>query len=450
MKNLLILSCSLLFLNVSAQDHFSGISTSRRVGILNVGVNPAELTNLTSKYEVNLFSTSINISNNKVGFKDLTGDENIEDLIFVGTEPVNMRLDAEFHGPGFAMRLNNKWAFGVSSKAYAKVNIVDINPELGEALSLNSVAGTTTLSNNYNQRLNGTTWGEVGFSAARNLFESEKYKFSAGLTLKLLFPGSYVNLGLDKFNGTIDTNVLGDAYLNDVDNATLNIAYSGNLAGSFTDSSDYTNSLFGSLNGLGADIGFNYQLKDEKGYKLNSGLAIRNLGAMTFKGDNNSATTYILNIPDGTPTEPGLYLNQFDGVDNLEDIEQILLDSGYLDKAEKTNADFKVKLPTVFSAYVDYKVVSSFYVSLYTQQKLGDDSNNNQATTQNVISLTPRFSLKNFEVYVPIASNEISGTTGGFGFRLYGFYLGSGSIITALISDTKQADFHFGYRLGLR
>ena len=42
-------------MTASAQDHFGGITTSKRVGILNVGMNPSELSNLKSKFEVQLF-----------------------------------------------------------------------------------------------------------------------------------------------------------------------------------------------------------------------------------------------------------------------------------------------------------------------------------------------------------------------------------------------------------
>ncbi|HLF51450.1 hypothetical protein [Flavobacterium sp.] len=450
MRNLLILSCSLLFLNVSAQDHFSGINTSSKVGILNAGINPAELSNITSKYEFIVFSASVNAANNKVGFDDLINSDNIEDLIFAGDEPVNMRIDAEIYGPGFAMKMD-KWVFGLSTKAYAKLTLEDVDSKLGEAINSGTIGslftGSTTINNDNNQRLNGTTWGEVGFSVARNLFENEKHKFNAGTTLKLLFPGSYANFGADKFHGTIEVSA-GQAYLNDTD-ATLNIAYSGNLANSFTNFEDYSQSLFGKLNGFAVDFGLNYKWKDIDNYKVNAGISIRNIGGMTFEDTNNSSTNYELNIPPGTPLEPGLNLNQFENVDSLQEIETILQNSGYL---TTTNSEkkFKVKLPTVFSAYADIKMVSRFFVTLYAQQKLGDDNKDDQVTTQNIFSVTPRFSLKNYEVYSSWASNEISGVTGGLGFRVYGFYLGSSSILTALTSDTKQADVYLGYRFGLK
>ncbi|MDD5150202.1 MAG: DUF5723 family protein [Flavobacterium sp.] len=435
---------------MSAQDHFSGMKTSRRVGILNADINPAELSNLSSKYEVNFFSLSFNISNNKVGFSDIVNGNNIEDLIFKGNEPVNMRIDAEIFGPGFAMKIN-KWSLGLTTKGYAQLNLVDVDPNLGDAINSginNIIPGSTTIINNdNNQRLNGTSWGEVGFSAARNLFENEKHKLNAGATIKLLFPDSYTNLGLDKFQGTINT-LATEAYLNNTQ-ANLNIAYSENLSGSNTNFSDYSKSIFGNLNGFAVDLGLNYRLKDKDDYKINAGLSVRNIGAMTFKNTGNSSTNYNLKIQPTIANPNGLALSQFQNIGSLSDVETILQNDGYLTKTE-SNTDFKVNLPTILSLYADVKVYSKFYLTLYTQQKLRDNGENNQIITQNVISITPRYSLKNFEVYSAWANNEISGTTGGLGFRAYGFYLGSSSIVTALVSDTKQADFYIGYRLGLR
>lgn len=73
MKKLLLplLALTLLFQLASAQEHFSGINTSKRVGILNATVNPAELGNLSNKYEINLLNFSSTVSNNKISFQDI-------------------------------------------------------------------------------------------------------------------------------------------------------------------------------------------------------------------------------------------------------------------------------------------------------------------------------------------------------------------------------------------
>jgi len=434
-----------------AQDHFAGLNTSNRVGILNTSINPAELSNLSKHFEVNVFGLSLNVANNKIGYSDLMSDTDLESLLFKGNDPVNMRVDTEIYGLGLAMKYK-KWGFAITSKAHGKLDIIDVDPKLGDALAnsgLNTAIGSSSIvKNDYNQRLNGTTWGEIGFTLSRNLVDKEKYKINVGATFKLLFPGSYANLGLDKFQGTI-TNNAGQVYLSNT-NANLNFAYSGALANSFSNFDDYSQSVFGGMNGFATDLGFNYQWKDKpeanpkkngNKYKLNIGLAVRNIGTMTFKDDNNKSTNYSLNIVGSQ----SLNLNQFENIESIKDIESTLINSGFLTK-NQSNKDFKVKLPTVFSAYADVKIISKLFITGYIQQKLNDDNANNQITVQNSITITPRVNLGYFELYSPWTNNEVSGLNGGFGFRIGGFYLGSGSIVTAMINDTKQADFYTGFR----
>ncbi len=444
MKNLLIASCLLIAFNLSAQDHFSGITTSKRVGILNVGMNPSELANLNSRFEVQLFSSSINISNDKIGFNDIVDGNNLESLIFNGSEPVNFNVDTEFLGPGFAIKLL-KWGFAVNSKGHIKANIVDVDPNLGSAITnnaLNAIGGSSIISSPNNQRINATAWGEIGFSVAHKVYETKKHKINAGITLKLLFPGAFANIGVDKFQGTITDN-LGNLILTNA-SANMNIAYSGNLGAEFTNTSDYTKSVFGNLQGMATDIGVDYQLLGSgKNYKLKIGAALKNMGSMTFKSSDNYSTDYTLSIQGSQQ----LSLNDFNNDTGVQDIEQTLIDSGYLNKTPQSN-DFKVQLPTVLNLYADIKIVPKVNITLFTQQKMKSNSGNDQITSQNIISATPRFSVGFFEAYLPVAINEVSGTTAGFGFRLGGFFLGSNSILTALTSDGKQADFYTGFRFG--
>ncbi|MFD2890415.1 DUF5723 family protein [Flavobacterium chuncheonense] len=447
MKNTLLTLCCLATIYSFGQEHFSGINISKRNGLLNATVNPAELTNMTSKYEINAFAFSANVSNNKISIGDVLNGDNVEDKIFTGSEPVNLRLDAIVQGPGFGMRYK-KWGFAVTSAGNIKSNAIDVDVNFGNALT-NSLISSSQINSNYNQRMNAMTWGEIGLSAARDIFENEMHKFSAGATFKMLFPGSYMNLGVDRLNGTV-TNVLGDVYLSNA-YASVNIAYSGNLANDYSDSSNYSKLFAGGLNGYAVDFGVNYQWKGDSNddtdyaanYKLNAGASVRNLGSMKFKDDNNNDTDYTLEIQ-GLES---LNLNQFEDTNSITDIEQTLLDSGYLTK-NTSNNDFKVTLPTVLNAYVDYNLYNKWYISGYLQQKISDDTQNDFSTIQNIVTLTPRFAGKNYEIYVPFSQNEVSDFTTGFGFRLAGFFMGSGSAITALLNDSKQADFYMGYRVG--
>jgi hypothetical protein len=276
---------------------------------------------------------------------------------------------------------------------------------------------------------------------ARNLYDDGTHRFGAGVTLKVLFPGSYANFGANDFSGTINY-TLGDVELTDA-TANLNIAYSGNLGESFDESSDYFKSLFGKPNGFAADLGVNYQWHDtEPGkYRINAGFAIRNLGQMTFSDTNNASTNYSLNIP----STDALNLNQFEDISSLEEVEQILLESGFLNRTQNNSTDFKVKLPTTFTAYADIKLIPTIYATVFTQQRMKKNDENDQIAVENVTSVTPRFLIKNVELYAPLSINEISGFSAGAGFRAYGLYIGSSSIITALTSDSKQADLYVGF-----
>ncbi len=451
MKKITLLLCSLIFSPTFAQDHFSGITTSKRVGILNASLNPSELSNLDSKFEVQLMSFSLNVANNKIGFSDIANGNNLEDLIFKGDGPVSFNVDAEFLLPGVALKVLN-WGFALTTAGHIKTNVTDFDPTVGDAFingALNSVtSGTTTISNTNNQRINAATWGELGFSASHKIFENKKNKISGGVTLKLLFPGSYANIGAGNFQGTFTTNTtnpsgpdFGKIILSNA-NADINIAYTGALANSFTNSSDYTKSLFGNLNGIAADLGINYQLKGAgKSYKLKIGAAVKNIGNMTFKGDDIYSKDYKLNIAGSNKLD----LIVFENVSGVKDIETAF---GSNLSVLENKKDFKVKLPTILNLYADIKVISKLNVTLFLQQKMNADSANDQITSQNIFSVTPRVSLGFFEAYMPIGVNEISGTTAGLGFRLGGFFLGSNSILTAVTNDSKQADFYTGFRFG--
>jgi hypothetical protein len=447
MRILLLFLVSILCTGAYSQEHFAGINTSRRTGLLNANLNPAELVNLLNQYEVNVLNVSANVSNNKVTFGDIVGGEsNFERLLFSGREAVSLNADVEILGPGFGMKID-KWAFAITSVAKVKANLTDVDVNLGSSVtttSMGGILGISTINSKYNQRVAATTWGEIGLSAAREIYNDGTNKLSAGLTFNLLFPGSYANISIDRLQGTI-TVANENASLTDAE-ANLNFAYSGSLANDFSDGSNFTDFFAGGLNGIATNIGFNYQWldgQDNNKYKLNAGLSFKNLGSMTFKDDNNVSNNYSLSIPAGEE----LNLNQFDQVSNIREIEDVLIQSGYLTQVQ-SNKDFKVKLPAMFAAYADYNVSGDWYVTGYLQQKLKDDDTNGQVAMQNMGTITPRYSTELFEAYLPMSINEVSGFTAGVGFRVGGFFIGSGSILSAAVSDTNQADAYIGFRFG--
>lgn len=445
MKSSLLIIASLFCSGIYAQEHYAGINTSKRVGILNTVINPAEFANLSNDHEIHAFSVSANVANNKLTFGEILSGNNFESLIFAGDEPTNLRADIDILGPSFAMKVD-KWAFGITSSAKIRANMVDVNVDLANAVTnsgIEALFGTYDISTGYNQRATATSWGEIGFSAARELFDDEEHRFTGGATFKLLFPGSYANMAASNFEGRVE-NVAGNVDLVNA-SAMVNIAYSGSLAGDYNDNSNFTRFFAGGLNGFATDLGVNYQWKDmeDGGYRLNAGISVRNIGSMTFKDDNNISRTYDLNV-DGIER---FDLNQFENANSIEEIQQIIENSGYVNINE-TQRNFRVNLPTVFSVYADVKLHNNWHATGFIQQKVNEDNDNQQIAVQNLITVTPRYTTGFFEAFAPLSHNEISGFTAGIGARVGGFFIGSGSVLSAVFGNTEQADAFIGFRYG--
>src|SRR5690606_1169318 len=62
----------------------------------------------------------------------------------------------------------------------------------------------------------------------------------------------------------------------------------------------------------------------------------------------------------------------------------------------------------------------------------------------NGFTATPRFEGRAFGIYVPINYNDLTKLNAGVSLRMGPLFVGSGSVLTALMGESKQADFHIG------
>lgn len=423
------------FFSAYSQDHFSGIATSRKGGVLNANLNPAELANLRTKYELGIFSTSGNFYNNKLGSNDIGSlDENSK--LYEGNSDINLRIDVAGLGPSFGIKLG-KWAFLVSTATNFKYSLVNVNPTFAGIILDNSnvLSNYSNLQIDKKQRINAVSWGEVGLGASNTIYETDVEKLNVGVTLRLLFPGSYYNLELDGFKGNVYNISTDSVSLSNV-NTNLRVEQSGNF--------QELDQTWGKLNGLATDIGFNYQWKGKhEEYKLNAGLVLKNVGSMIFNSDNSYSTNYHIAVPDNQNFDLSVFK---DSLLDAQNIESKILSSGFAERTMKQEK-FKVALPLLLAGYVDVRVVNNFYITVSGQRRIKKDA---KIPYQNTFSITPRYSLRHFEVFLPISSNEISGFTSGLGFRAGFFFIGSNSICTALINNGKQMDVYFGLRFGFK
>lgn len=439
MKKLILSICFLTFTTVYSQISFVGTTTSSRVGFLNSTLNPAELSNLSNNVDVHLLGINAFVGNNKLSASDFL-KSNLEQKLVdePGDFSANIGLIAQ--GPGVAFRVK-KWGFAVSARTEANLIVSDINRDFAKAIIDNNLLmASTAINSNTNQRINGVVWGEVAASAATALINNDNHSLSVGVTGKLLFPGTYANMGVQTFQGSINT-IGTENYLSNA-NASVNFAYSGALANDFGEFDNISKSFFGGLNGLGVDLGASYTYKKNSFDFFKIGLSIRNIGSMTIKNDNTRNFNY--QFSSGTP---GLGLNQFSDVTSLSKIEQILLNSGNLSNNQNQN-ELTINLPTTINMYASIYGLGIFELDFLMQQRVNNNSDNYQINTPNYYALIPRLDLGFINLFVPASFNDYNNFNAGFGLNIGGFYLGSNSLLTNVLGDGKDGDLYLGIQFG--
>lgn len=405
-------------------------------------MNPAELNNLSRPVEVNFFATNASIINNTLRFGELVNNESgiWDKLLDNSDRPITGIFDISVLIPSVGIKFG-KWSLGIASQAQTTASFLNIDPNLAQYITDSNWDENTLglgLKSSYNQRTLSGTWFESGIMVGREIWNTPKSKLSVGTNFKILFPNQYINVGVGNFEGEIYTSGSEVILTNALGH--VNFSYNSGLIDSRNFSINYDAVGIGKINGVGLDLGVNYQFKDEKGVWFSSGLAVRNLGSMKF-ADGHVNHTFRMEIPTGEEFRIDLLES------DLKSIETQFLESGYFNW-ETEEVGIRASLPTVIAINAEMRFTSFLYVAIYGQKTVNNESNNTQIPTMNIVSLTPSFSFGKFEVYSPLVYNEISRFNAGLGLRFGGFFIGSQSLVSGFLADTRKADIHMGLSWG--
>ncbi|HUP13147.1 MAG TPA: hypothetical protein VM187_13060, partial [Niastella sp.] len=92
---------------------------------------------------------------------------------------------------------------------------------------------------------------------------------------------------------------------------------------------------------------------------------------------------------------------------------------------------------------------SGFYLNVAGQISMSNnDKKGFNNRTYSGVTFTPRFETKQFGAYIPVNYNQLSKFNAGASLRMGPLFVGSGSLLTALLDNSKQVDFHIGIRFG--
>ena len=425
------------------QESFLGVQNSQRKGMINAMMNPAELNHLHKKVEVSFFALGETLDNNVLSFQDMLTDFNQFESIFGRiSEPVNVRTDLTVMGPSVGIRLK-KWSLGFTSQIRAKVDVIDFNPKLGDAIVNETTAsGTnqTQLDLPYNQRINAVGWLELGLMAGTRIWETETQSLSLGGHFNVLFPGTYANMGLDQIQATLLTGP--DQVRLSNARGVLNLSYDDRWDINRTGGLGFDTDLWSgfSARGFSMDLGATYLLKRNGRRFLNLGMSLKNLGAMST-ASSQITRNYQINI---APTE-SFRIDNLEG--SIEEIEEQLVASGFFTASREETAT-RIRLPLLLAAYAEFSPARNFQVSVYGQKRIDDESGNRQLSSPDLLVITPRFITGKLEIYSPWMHHQVSGLAGGLGIQFGGFFIGSQSVITGLLADSSRLDVHAGLAWG--
>ncbi len=110
---------------------------------------------------------------------------------------------------------------------------------------------------------------------------------------------------------------------------------------------------------------------------------------------------------------------------------------------QSTDGSYKVNLPTRMLVDADYHINRNWYVNVTGQLSLVSTTVEKPFNTAyySGITLTPRYDARSFGFWLPIHYNPVTSFNAGFGFRAGPLIMGSGSVISTLLGNSKQADF---------
>lgn len=469
MRKLLLTLCiaATLPLAATAQRYF-GIATSNWSGTNSLYLNPANIADSRHRFTIDLFSVNFGFDNNlgtinRTGLMDrfYRGDSvNINDVFRFNANQDKFDMTApyvEVRGPGFMWAINSKHSIALTTRLRGFNQLTDFDQDLYRYIADRNY---DIDRNNFQLdafNWNANVWSEIGLSYATVLYNKEKHMLKGGITVRYLGGIGYVNA---RSNGGI--NATYDSTQNTLTVSNADIQFNTNVLNtdeelsSSVDAGDIFSRFFGAKggSGIGGDVGLVYEYRPNymtnkydmdgqtgitdrsvNNYKFRIGVSVTDIGAITYRNNNNSGRF------SGSGTINGDDLE--DSVGNYENFKTYMENNGF--NVDTTASNTKMGMPTALLVNVDYNIYKNFYANLtYVQGIASRTADGNYYYNQ--ITLTPRYDVRTFSVGLPITYNMLTQNVRvGLGARIAGFFVGSDDLLAMVGSNTQYGtNIYFG------
>ncbi|WP_282121825.1 DUF5723 family protein [Algibacter mikhailovii] len=451
MKRIILVFLFLSTTFIARSQSYIGFLSDNYSGVHAVISNPAQIVGTPYKLDINLIGASALLGNDYYGvnvFDALNDDYDIN--LEANKYPLadnRAGANVDVLGPAVMFNLNRNSSMALFTRGRSFGNVNNISGSTIEAIADSSTNDFSISEDDINGLGNG--WLEFGVTYAHIILNKNQHVLKGGLTLKYLkgagsayAVGENVTLdydseGTDLGGGETTGSISSTGFLNYARFAEF-------------DNENYNYDLPSGADGFGSDLGFVYEWRPnylnndldidnpknkQSSYKLKIGLSVTDIGYVDYKNGIRQG----FNITKENVSE--------EDFDNAEDLGSFL-EANYA--LTNSSRGYKIDLPTALHLNIDWMLKSKLFLNLNTDYSLMSKDRRTANFISNIVSLTPRYETKSFSFYLPLSVIDNSGFRMGAGIRTGPFYIGSGSIISALTSsNNKEADIYAGFKIGV-
>jgi len=437
--------------SLKAQD-MPGFRTDNYNGVNGVFFNPANAADSRYQYDIGILGLSGGGSNNNLNFSygkffDLISDTGIVNRLVGHGSKSSAMFNLAAYTPSFMINVTPTTTVGFVSRTRAMLIVTDFDGNLISAVQNDLNQNPPyQINNNANMRLSVNAWSEYGATVGQVLLNEGNHFLKGGLTLKYLAGIANAYMNVNRLQGSVDVDNAGKTYLTNTSGGFA-MGVGGLDINNLDDARlDYSG------NGMGMDLGFVYEYRPDEfkdmpnKYLFKVTAAVLDIGSIKYKRIGNSSADFQVHIPSGQQ----FYLDNFDG--SIADYKATMDKyKAYFTQSSGSDGSYKVSLPTTLQLGVDVRAYDRIYASLYSQIALV----NNKSKAYNpmyvsTVTVTPRYERSAYAFYLPVSYNSLTNMNLGFGFRAGPVYAGSASLLGSLLGFSKQVDFYFGFRAGLK
>lgn len=403
-------------LEANAQD-YQAVKGSSYAGALTVSDNPASILSTPYPWDITIFSVGLKNTTNAINFNNLSYLHHEDTLAYRWKNGDIRRYGAvnfNVHLLNVRLNLGRKQAisFGANLRGYTtartgKFNYNDTVQNMNQFFNINE-------STTFQGDVVSSTWLEIYGTYAKTIWDDEKGRLNAGVTLKAQrgISGLYGQMNGGTVNrSTYDLNNL-QYTLYTVNAGNAKYGYSANYDTWHTDRSTGKNLndfLTHTQGGASIDIGFEYLVKpqyvhifgdpdDYYEYTWKFGGSLLDVGENVYIYGTQSRAA---SNPNSNATD--FELNQkFDNVGSLAQFNDSL--ATIVNTITIPKGKFRIYNPARFNFNVDRMLPQHFAVNMDLTLNLGGNNSGTRLFTKDLtlFAVTPRWETKSLGGYLPI------------------------------------------------